>query len=213
MCKKYILIFILISLNVNAQIKAITEKNDTILVFENGTWEKIKKYKENVNLKSDIVVKLEIDEFDKSKKVTTEVWSKFGKSKQGATLSGSLIKFNDIIGFSITFSGDLGCLSEKNSSMLVKLNNGTVIEFVQISNTDCSDYPTVKFIPLKREELKDPNYKNIIQQNIELLKQYDWETIRISGTKYYIDILPSSSRKIEKPEQFFRLHITAAETK
>lgn len=208
-----IIAMILLSTGISAQEKAVTMKGDTIIVYENGTWEKINKVKKVVDIETTVEATVEIDEFEKTKKIRTESWSKFGKNKLGRIISGNLIRVDDLTVFSISYSGDLGCMSEYNTTMKVKLTNGEIIEFAQISDTDCGDYPTARFIPIKKEQLKDPNFKSILKDNLELLKQYDWETIRINGSEYYTDIIPNPSRKMEKPEQFFRQHIISADKK
>ncbi len=214
MKKLFTIITILsISIQASAQIKAVTEKGDTINVYDNGTWEKLNKVKKIADIESTVEATVEVDEFDKSKKIRTESWSKFGKNKLGRTISGSLIRVDDLTVFSISYSGDLGCMSEYSTTMKVKLTNGEIVEFSQISDTDCGDYPTARFIPLKKEQLKDPNLKNLMADNLDLLKQYDWETIRINGSEYYTDIIPNPSRRMEKPEQFFRQHLITADKK
>ncbi|QXP79040.1 MULTISPECIES: hypothetical protein [Winogradskyella] len=208
-----IITMILLSMGISAQEKAVTMKGDTIIVYENGTWEKINKVEKVVDIESTVEATVEVDEFSKSKKTRTESWTKFGKNKLGKTINGSLIKVDDITVFTISYYGDLGCLSKYDSTMKVKLTNGEIIEFSQISDTDCGDYPTASFIPITKEQTKDPNFKDLLADNIEILKQFDWETIRIQGTKYYTDIIPNVSRKMEKPEQFFRQHLISADKK
>ena len=202
---------ILFSLQVSAQIEAITEKGDTIQIYENGTWEKLNQVEQVEQIETSVTATTTVDEFDKSKKITTESWTKFGKDNSGRIISGKLIRVDELTVFSISYSGDLGCFSEYSSTMKVKLANGEVIEFSQISDTDCGDYPTARFIPLTREQLKDPEYKDVMTDNMELLKNYDWETIRLNGSEYYTDISPNQSKKITNPEQFFRQHIIAAD--
>lgn len=113
----------------------------------------------------------------------------------------------------LSYSGDIGCLSEYSSSIKIKLTNGDIIECSQISDTDCGDFPSANFIPLTKEQQKDPNYKEILAENLELLESFDWETIRLQGSKFYTDILPKPSKKILKPEQFFRQHLSAINSK
>lgn len=214
MKKLYTIITILsISVQISAQIKAITEKGDTINIYENRTWEKIIKDTKVNNIVSQVEATVEVDEFEKSKKIRTESWSRFGKDKLNRTISGNLLQVNDLIVFSISYTGDLGCLSEYNTTMKVKLINGDIIEFAQVSDTDCGDFSTASFIPVTKEQFKYPSFKNLMTDNLELLKQYDWETIRINGSEYYTDISPNPTRKMEKPEQFFRQHLIAAESK
>ncbi|MAO09730.1 MAG: hypothetical protein CMC07_02260 [Flavobacteriaceae bacterium] len=213
MKKITIIAMILVSMGISAQEKAVTMKGDTIIVYENGTWEKINKVKKVVDIEGTVEATVEIDEFSKSKKIRTETWTKFGKNKLGRTINGSLARVDDLTVFTISYSGDLGCLSEYSSTMKVKLTNGEIIEFSQISDSDCGDYPSARFIPLKKEQLKDPNYIDLLEDNLDILKQFDWETIRLQGTEYYTDIIPNVSRKMEKPEQFFRQHLISADKK
>ncbi|WP_066757900.1 hypothetical protein [Crocinitomix algicola] len=211
--KNLLLVSIFLSLTLNAvsQIQAITENGDTITVFENGTWEKTKYAKEITYINSTVKATVEVDEFEKTKKITTERWSRFGVNNVSETISGYLFRVDDLTVFSITYSGDLGCLSEYSTTMKVKLTNGNVIEFAQISDTECGDNETARFIPLTRDQLKDESFQSILDENIEQLKQFDWETIRINGSEYYTDISPKKSGKVPNPEQFFRQHIIAAD--
>ena len=208
-----IVIILSISIQASAQIKAVTEKGDTINVFENGTWEKLNKIKEIADIESTVEATVEVDEFENSKKITTENWSKIGKDKAGNTISGNLLRVDKLTVFTISYTGDSGCFSENRTTMKVKLTNGEIIEFVQLSDTECGDYPTVRFIPLTIDQMKDPDLYSILADNLDVLRQYDWETIRINGTEYYTDIRPNPSQRVEKPEQFFRQHLIAADRK
>jgi len=208
-----ILTILLVLVKMSAQERAVTMKGDTINVYENGTWEKINKVKKITEIESNVKATVEIDEFSKAKKIRTENWTKFGKNPFGGTINGSLAKVDDFTVFIISYSGNLGCLSEYDSTMKVKLTNGEIIEFSQISDTDCGDNPSARFIPLTREQLKDPDLKDLLKDNLEILRQFDWETIRVQGTEYYTDISPNVSRKMENPEQFFRQHLIAVDKK
>ena len=195
-----------------AQTKAVTENGDTILVYDNGTWEKINEVKKVDEITTTVTAKVEVDEFENTKKTFTESWMRFGENNINRSISGSLIRVDNLTFFSFTYYGDLGCLSEYTSTLKVKLSNGSIIEFSQLTSTDCSSTaPTARFIPLTREELKDPNYQSILDENIELLRNYDWVSMRLQGSEYYTDITPKESRNIPNPEQFFRQHILAAD--
>lgn len=200
-------------LNVFGQVTAITEKGDTINVYENGTWEPLNQEVITNELIGSVKATVEVDEFNKSKKIKTETWTRFGENKFKSYISGSIIKIDDLTVFIISYSGDLGCLSEYDGSLKIKLTNDEIIECAQISDTDCGDYPSAKYLPLTRDQLKDSDYKEIIHENINLLQTHDWEMIRLKGTEYYTDIYPRSSKKIEKPEQFFRQHLSATNSK
>lgn len=208
-----IVIILSISIQASAQIKAVTEKGDTINVYENGTWEKLNKIKEIADIESTVEATVVVDEFENSKRITTESWSKFGKDKARNTISGSLLRVDKLTVFTISYTGDLGCFSEYSTTMKVKLTNGEIIEFAQISDTDCGDYPTARFVPLSKDQMEDPDLYSLLADNLDMLKQYDWETIRLDGTEYYTDIIPNLSQRVEKPEQFFRQHLIAADRK
>lgn len=204
---------LVLSFNLSAQMTAITEVGDTIKVYENGTWERLQKNVEIASIETSVETTVEVDEFDNTKKIFTTSWGKFGVNATKNVVSGSLVRIADLLAFTINYSGDLGCLSEYSSTMKVKLTNGNVIEFAQISDTDCGDYPSAKFIPLTKEQQKDPNYKDIVAENIDQLRNFDWVTIRLQGSKYYTDLTPHVTKKVDKPEQFFRQHIIASDLK
>ena len=113
----------------------------------------------------------------------------------------------------LTLSADLGCMSQQRSTMKVKLSNDEIIEFVQASKTDCGSFIYANFIPITKADLKNKDYLKLMKDNVETLKEFDWVSIRIQGTEYYTDILPRKSKKMEKPEQFFRQHFTAIDNK
>ncbi|MCB0448009.1 MAG: hypothetical protein KDD03_10960, partial [Gelidibacter sp.] len=134
----FFILTLILSLKSFGQIEAITEKGDTIYVYENGTWkDKLKIKKTNLE-NSSVTVKVVVDEFTNKKTVSTESWTSFGVSSSKAKLSGSASYYNDgIYGITLTLSADLGCMSQQRSTMKVKLSNDEIIEFVQASKTDC----------------------------------------------------------------------------
>ena len=97
--------------------------------------------------------------------------------------------------------------------MKVKLSNDEIIEFIQASKTDCGSYINATFIPITKADLDNKDYLKLLKANVETLKEFDWVSIRITGTEYYTDILPRKSKKMKKPEQFFRQHFTAIDNK
>lgn len=206
----YAITITLISISTFAQEKAVTESGDTIMIYSDRTWKPLASTHKLVDIETTVKVTVEVDEFDKTKKITTENWAHFGINKKGKTISGSMLIVNDLATFLISFTGDLGCLSRYSSTMKVKLSNGKIIEFAQISDTKCGDQPLATFIPVRQDQTKDPNLKKLIAQNLSLLRQYDWITIRLEGTQFYTDLAPNSTNKVKKPAQFFRQHLIAA---
>ena len=208
------ILILLLSIKSFGQIEAITEKGDTIYVYENGTWKDKLKVKKT-NLKGlNVKTTIKVDEFTNKKTVSTESWTSFGISSSKAKLSGSASFYNNgIYGVTLTLSADLGCMSQQRSTMKVKLSNDEIIEFIQASKTDCGSYIYANFIPVTKADLENKDYLKLMKDNVEILKEFDWVSIRIQGTEYYTDILPRKSKKIEKPEQFFRQHFSAIDNK
>ena len=208
------ILILLLSIKSFGQIEAITEKGDTIYVYENGTWKDKLKVKKT-NLKGlNVKTTIKVDEFTNKKTVSTESWTSFGISSSKAKLSGSASFYNNgIYGVTLTLSADLGCMSQQRSTMKVKLSNDEIIEFIQASKTDCGSYIYANFIPVTKADLENKDYLKLMRDNVEILKEFDWVSIRIQGTEYYTDILPRKSKKIEKPEQFFRQHFSAIDNK
>ncbi len=165
--------------------------------------------------RDEVKTTLEQDKFEGTNTVTTEMWQNFGKASSGYRLSGMITKNDktDVIFFRIFFTGDLGCLSQSSSKLSVKLSNDEIIEFTQLSKTDCSKAPIAVFVPLKESDLDLPEevYNQIATDNVEQLKKYEWTIIRLSGSEYYTNIEPEPTRRIKNPEQFFIKHIEAIE--
>ncbi|MDG4951304.1 hypothetical protein NLM59_10230 [Weeksellaceae bacterium KMM 9724] len=213
--KNYTLIILLIIFSSNAysQIKAISENGDEVILFENGTWEKTNTTKSIKTINTTVEAKAEIDKFTKSKKIITEQWIYFGKDNSNYRLSGNLYRIDNLTFFNFSYTGDIGCFSEFSSKLEVLLSNGEVIAFSQVGNTECGKNSRVSFLPISKEQQNDKNFQYIHDENLKLLKQHNWETIRLTGSEFYTDIIPNKRRNLEKPEQFFREHITAADSK
>tara|TARA_B100001167_G_C16678930_1_gene261385 strand:+ start:121 stop:771 length:651 start_codon:yes stop_codon:yes gene_type:complete len=211
---KFLLVLVfLLSFNAFTQTKAVTTEGDTIIINANGTWEKLRSSIPDADI-SDFQIEFEtsVDEFTGNKKLITEPWRTFGKSEKSKSISGFYVKMKDISGFQITYYGDLGCFSKNSTKMLVKLTSGDVIEMTFISDVDCnSSHHSGLFVPVNKDDLNNPDYESIMYENIALLKKYDWESIRIYGSKYYSDLKPNSTRKVEFPEQFFRQNLIVAD--
>lgn len=158
---------------------------------------------------------VEVDEFDNSKTFTTERWSRFAQDEARGTLSAMLLLVDEgVISLGVFYTKDLGCLSQNRSTLEVKLANGEVVEFTQFSRTDCSNSPSAFFIPVGADELKSlsvEEVKTLVAERYAAMKEHDWSIIRLRGTNYYTDLKPLQSRTVERPEQFFRLHLTSIE--
>lgn len=101
------------------------------------------------------------------------------------------------------------CFSRNRSFVKIKLADDSILDMVQLSDTECADYGTVYFVPLSEEESKMDTWKDIIRTNYEKLTSQEWKLIRIYSTKGYFELKPEATRKNESPQTFF---IDAAES-
>ncbi len=145
------------------------------------------------------------DEFTGEKYTETDLWNRFATSTNGTYLA-AYFQNNDkgAVQLRVRWNKNLGCLIQYESTLGVKLSNGTIVEFLYIDKTFCDDWEAVVFAPLAKK-------KNGILEN---LQTYDWEMIRITADSKKTDFKPNpfgpyplSDYKF--PEQFFRLHISA----
>jgi len=202
------LIICFFTLNAFSQIEAITEKGDTISVYDNGTWKNTTIVKKTFLIESSVNATVDIDDFTNKKSVKTDTWNSFGDSSTKTKLSGYTSFYNEgIYSVTLMLPSNLGCMSKQRSTLIVKLSNNEFINFIQVSDTDCGDAVYATFIPISEADLKNENFKNVIKENVEILKEFDWVTMRIQGTKFYTDITPRVTNNTPKPEQFFRQHI------
>lgn len=200
---------ILLSSNVFAQIKAVTEKGDTILVFDDNTWKPIKDTDQDIEFIGNVKAIVTVDELEGTKSIYTDSWYNFGSNELEKSISGSIRSVDGLITINLTYYGDL-CLVQGGSMASIKLTNGDIIKCIFIDETNCNGSSTGGyFAPLDHDQVNATNYKSIMEDNINLLAKYDWELIRIQGKEYYTDIHPKVSDKIDHPEQFFRQHISA----
>ncbi len=190
---------------------AVTESGDTIKIFKNRTWKPIKLRRDSRKLLGKVKTKVKVDQFDNSKTITTDSWLEFAADKGNYTVNASMGKFEDYTYLKLAYSGDLGCLSQHSSMLKVKLSSGDIVEWLQISNTICGQTAYANFVPVTQQDMKKQkeDFDEIISHNLGLLEAYDWETIRIIGSDHYTDVFPSTTKKLNNPEQFFRQHLAA----
>lgn len=201
-----------------AQETLVRSNGDSIVVFDDGTWKPYLvqvELEKNTSLVGDVVAERLEDAMTGDVRISTPTWWVFGKSEIGGNLTGNMMYFSDLLVWKVVINTDLGCLSEYSSKILVKLEDDSIIEFSQISDTDCSDSPNARFIPVTRDELKGDDLalvKNLNAERMEALLSQKWKMIRVHGTEYYSDYFPHSKRNAE-PDQFFMQHISAIKRK
>ena len=207
-----IISLLLISTLSFSQTRAITDNGDTILVYENGTWEPTKKeISPIIPSLGTVKTSIEIDKITNQKIISTEQWRYLAIDSKSMSVTGSMYKKNGFYFISLIYSGDLGCLAKDESSLKIKLSNGYIIECYQLSKNECGRIQRGDFVVLSLEQSKAADYQTIMQNNIELLTSHDWEMMRLQGTKHFSDLYPNSYKALKFPKQFFKQHISALE--
>ena len=148
----------------------------------------------NETLKSNVKTKITVDNFSNSKVIETEYWKLFGKSDKRREISGNISKVDDKYYINLVLFSNIGCIDQYSESLWIRLTSGDLIKCMHVDNTVCGKNPRMKF------ELAST-------ESIEKLKSYDWEFIRIIGTKGFVDNKPN--KFLSQSEQFFRLHLIA----
>lgn len=144
--------------------------------------------------------------FDKIKGSKIVRTQKVPFKKRGSRISLEVVKSEGITLVYLHYSEESnpeGCFSKYEGLMQLKLQDGTVMNMRQITDTDCADYALAGYVPLSPEEWKDPDWENILQENVTLLTSQPWELMRFYKTEYYIEVKPKSTRKNKAPEKFF----------
>ena len=201
-----------------AQETLIRSNGDSIIVFDDGTWKPLVEQlaiEKNIQLIGNIDAERIEDAITGDVRIQTPNWWQFGKSEIGGNLSGNLIFLQNMLVWDVTINSDLGCLSEYSSKILVKLADDSIVEFSQLSDTDCSDSASARFIALTRDELKGDNIdiiESLSSERMEQLLSLEWKMIRVHGSEYYSDYFPNSTRNSDA-SQFFMQHISAIKKK
>lgn len=106
------------------------------------------------------------------------------------------------------------CLSEFDGKLLIKLTDGTIIECMQTSKTDCSETPWGTYIPIKREEYKTLDKVQaltIMNSNWGKLATIPVAVIRVHS-ECFINYLPNDTYYISgnfKAKNLFIEHLKA----
>ena len=107
-------------------------------------------------------------------------------------ISFCLAEEDSVISFSIfTYRFYGSCLSELEGKALIKLRDGTLMDCVQKSPTDCSENPGAIYLAVSRELLEKSDAMRVLKKNYEKLANVPVEKIRIYGTEGYQDYVPN----------------------
>ena len=220
--KKLLSIFLIaICTNAYSQVEAYLESGDTIIIYENNTWENKKKPNSiSTDIELTVEATVKVDDFSNAKTASTNTWARWCTSGEGwsaTTLSGKAraveIKGVQIIIFDITYTGDLGCLS-RSSEMIVKLINGDLVKLYNVGDADCgSDSQKGIFSPVDLTSLSDitsvEELQSLTNEVIVKLRDNNIDKIKLTGTKYYTEQIPNDKFSSGNASEFFRQHIWA----
>ena len=155
-------------------------------------------------LSAQLKTSVQVDEMEGTKTIRTE---QVQFKNDGAKIQMAMSYTKELYVIALDFyerGVGNGCFSQYEGLIKIKLEDGTVLDFKQISDTECGDYGIVLYFPASANDLSDPNLKDVMNDNINKLSQYNWELIRIYKTEYYIELKPEPWRKNNSPQTFFK---------
>jgi len=133
-----------------------------------------------------------IDEFNGSvNKVTRSSYSVFKSENSIGNISLSMGRVDSTYFLILRVSTDLGCLSQYDGKCMIKFSDGTILNFAQGSETDCSESPAAQYYLVAREEMNLENVFQIMKINREKIESSSIDKIRVYGSKYYADYIPN----------------------
>jgi len=155
----------------------------------------------------------EVDEFEGTiKKFTNMSKNVFKGEKTLGTLYMGVARVDSVYFLTFLVAEDLGCLSQYDGKCMIKLTDGTIIECLQVSDTDCSSTITsAQYLAAKRDEAEMPDVMDIIKDNNSKLSTIPIEKIRIYGSESYNDYIPHPKFKDFPADQVLILHFQAVE--
>jgi len=137
----------------------------------------------------------EVDEFEGTLRKITKPSNCFKSEKTAGILYIGAGRVDDAVFISFTITEDLGCLSEYTGRAMLKLIDDSIVEITQITDTDCDDIASARYVLLKRDEMNDPDFESIMATNLKKLETIPIEKIRVYGSEYYSDYIPNDKFK------------------
>lgn len=198
----------LFSANIIAQNLAITDKGDTVVLYQDGTWSMVEKH--SMSMLTDAEIRTtKVDPFTGKKSSVTKTWMNIGNFDQGK-LFGNTSCVDSVYAFNVGFTNYVGCLQEFKSSIQVKLENNEIVELLQVSPSNCSSFPTATFLPIPKSSDKSDEIRNYQYDQLNKLAKFDWILIKVMTESEEIIIEPVKSNK-HQGQLFFKQHLQALE--
>jgi hypothetical protein len=128
-----------------------------------------------------------IDAFTGDKSVRTTM-KRIGTSESGFRVDAQLVSVDkNLFTIYVHYFGDLGCMVQGESTLKLKLVNEEVLDFIQITNTDCSvNGHYAGFLPVLSGTKSFASIK-------KLLLEHGWAMIRLEGSRYITNITAADS--------------------
>lgn len=89
----------------------------------------------------------------------------------------------------LTTNASLGCLSKYDGKCVVFFENEETLEFVQVSETNCDNRISATYSFISREFKENPEFFNIMLNNLQKMLSNKVKKIRIYGTKKSVDFI------------------------
>lgn len=186
---------------------AITDKGDSVILFQDGTWTSIQTNRTTLVDSGVEIRNAKIDPFTGQKSAVTKTWMGIGKFDQG-NLFGNVSVVDSIYAFNLGFTNFIGCLEKFKSTLQIKLSDGRIVELIQVSPSNCSSFPTATFIPIKKDENQSDEIKNYQYDQLNWLSNTEWVLIKMNSDTQEVLISPNKNEKIPG-QTFFIKHLEA----
>ncbi|MEQ8927773.1 MAG: hypothetical protein RLO81_18295 [Fulvivirga sp.] len=199
-------VFALIVFAVNSQTIAVTDKGDTVILYQDGTWSLTQSHKSSSESNVEIRT-TKIDPFTGKKSSVTKTWMNIGEFDQG-NFFGNTSCVDSVYAFNLGFTNYIGCLEKFKSTIQIQLTNKEVIELLQVSPTNCSSFATATFIPVNKGAIKSDEIQNYQYDQLNKLASTSWNLIRVNTETQEVLIKPVKSANYQG-HSFFIEHLKA----
>ncbi|QSE97626.1 hypothetical protein [Fulvivirga lutea] len=201
-------VFILTAVSLNAQNMAVTDKGDTVILYQDGTWSLTQSHK--ASNESDVEIRTtKVDPFTGKKSSVTKTWMNIGEFDRG-NFFGNTSCVDSVYAFNLGFTSYIGCLEKFKSTVQIQLANKDVIELLQVSPSNCSSFATATFLPIRKESIKSDEIKDYQYDQLNKLANTTWTLIRVNTETQEVLIKPVKSDK-HQGHSFFMEHLRALE--
>jgi hypothetical protein len=173
----YLYLALILAIPTFAQQEAVTANGKKVLLYPNGTWKEQQIEKPAINLPYIITAcecfmnKDEIDDFTGERNKSTVITNT--ECVEPKSFGVAAMSLEDIYIFAIVCKQNLGCVTESNSFVHFKFEDGSVIKLPHAGNTDCDEISS---------------FMIYVQDYKEMFLTKPIQRIRLEGTKTISDL-------------------------